>query len=581
MKHGGFPVQEPPEATFKTHISGSNPVLPTGYSVIQAFYILRGGLAAQNKFFDLRVKAYSQRYHLKISPHSLSSPFLISSNDPNLSPMKHALRFWLTDPYKGTTVEYLTHAGIAVVTQTRPPREAPESEDSTSPPADPLRTVPPTTAPRDTQYSPTPSQAVSQISSLPDSEFEINCRCGMSGDGNALYRVEDGEAIQCDECKSWSHIACQRNGRAGNLRKKDPYLCDFCDLTHLLPGGVQEIPKRKSGRKKITLEDRLTSGCGALARNGDFWYPVRLIQKAKWKVRWWRSCLFMDDKIQPDSTTLVEQGDIVDELWDDRAARRQIRLGRWKHAHEIETSEDILADPTSIPFSNEVECALRPAEGVLRDLLLDPQVVDSNQVPAKRQLEMEKKPLTRTIVPEVGSLSLLDRAQVSNWFEINISKDPNLRQEWLAYLPIAHAHTVLIASRLRGYQVFQELTEVALIDRAWEVQRTGTPSVLIDVDVDRDSLERLEEQMFERSERAGVAGHYQWGLDSGDHQGGWDPYQGLPYHWNRGDRDGSEDEMQRGPNFIEVEMVSPVPQKKPRVRPRPIKVKSKMHTSRS
>ncbi|CAA7263522.1 unnamed protein product [Cyclocybe aegerita] len=221
------------------------------------------------------------------------------------------------------------------------------------------------------------------------------------------------------------------------------------------------------------------------------------------------------------------------------------RLGRWKHAHEIETSEDILADPTSIPFSNEVECALRPAEGVLRDLLLDPQVVDSNQVPAK-------KPLTRTIVPEVGSLSLLDRAQVSNWFEINISKDPNLRQEWLAYLPIAHAHTVLIASRLRGYQVFQELTEVALIDRAWE-----------------------------RSERAGVAGHYQWGLDSGDHQGGWDPYQGLPYHWNRGDRDGSEDEMQRGPNFIEVEMVSPVPQKKPRVRPRPIKVKSKMHTSRS
>ncbi|KAI0684260.1 hypothetical protein BC835DRAFT_1293395, partial [Cytidiella melzeri] len=31
------------------------------------------------------------------------------------------------------------------------------------------------------------------------------------------------------------------------------------------------------------------------------------------------------------------------------------------------------------------------------------------------------------------------------------------------------------------------------------------------------------------------AGWYQWGLDAGEHQESWDPYAGLPSHWNHGD----------------------------------------------
>lgn len=57
-------------------------------------------------------------------------------------------------------------------------------------------------------------------SSLPDSEFALNCRCGFQGDGNQIYREEEGLAIQCDECKDWSHVACQREGRASNLSRK-------------------------------------------------------------------------------------------------------------------------------------------------------------------------------------------------------------------------------------------------------------------------------------------------------------------------------------------------------------------------
>ena len=59
---------------------------------------------------------------------------------------------------------------------------------------------------------------------------------------------------------------------------------------------------------------------------------------------------------------------------------------------------------------------------------------------------------------------------------------------------------------------------------------------LEEVDVERECLEKLDEEMFERSQAAGIAGGYQWGLDAGDHQDAWNPYHGLPYHWIHTDR---------------------------------------------
>ncbi|KAF8842378.1 hypothetical protein BDN67DRAFT_386602 [Paxillus ammoniavirescens] len=55
--------------------------------------------------------------------------------------------------------------------------------------------------------------------------------------------------------------------------------------------------------------------------------------------------------------------------------------------------------------------------------------------------------------------------------------------------------------------------------------------------------------MFMDSIEAGAAGNQQWGLDAGSHQHGWNPYEGLPSHWNVGYREYSETELKHGPHY--------------------------------
>lgn len=158
-------------------------------------------------------------------------------------------------------------------------------------------------------------------------------------------------------------------------------------------------------------------------------------------------------------------------------------------------------------------------------------------------------------IPYTGGLSLDEQAQVSNWLDTHLEAGHKLRDLWMGRAPQAHAYTLIIAARQKA----QFLTEVEcpsdvadqeqyMLNRAWNVLQTTSHSVRSaaaeDVDVDKECLASLEKQMFEVSNNAGVAGYWQWGLDSGDHQSLWDPYSNLPSYWRHDSYEGNESDLE-------------------------------------
>ena len=190
--------------------------------------------------------------------------------------------------------------------------------------------------------------------------------------------------------------------------------------------------------------------------------------------------------------------------------------------------------------------------GVLRRLLTAPNSsnseTSSNVVPAKKWLEDKGKDFEKTLIPHVGTLSIVERAQIANWFEAHVSQNKKVLIAWLGFLPIAHAHTLFIAYRMIKNPTFKMYSETEILQKAWEVQLTSVPSILREVDVDKDCLASLEEEMFEKTDRTGISGNCQWGLDVGHHQGGWDPSFGVPASWDGKERVGSESEREVRPD---------------------------------
>jgi hypothetical protein len=225
-------------------------------------------------------------------------------------------------------------------------------------------------------------------------------------------------------------------------------------------------------------------------------------------------------------------------------------LGKWKHARDVETSEDILADPSKIPYREEINKVLSPFKKLLKKLLTcGPDDLKSETIPARDWLESGKKPLQTTLVPYSGALSIVERAQIANWFLSHISKNA---ETWLGRLPLAHAFTLYTAEHIKNEPKLKVLTQPEIINEAWRIQFTGIPSVLFDIDVEREALENLETEMFEVSRDAGIASYHQWGLDAGHHQD-WDPYGGME-DLNHQDCPGDDDDLQVSETHYEFEV---------------------------
>jgi hypothetical protein len=210
--------------------------------------------------------------------------------------------------------------------------------------------------------------------------------------------------------------------------------------------------------------------------------------------------------------------------------------------------EDILSDPSAVPYTPDIHDALASSIQDLRNVFVDPEDQDAEAIPAKKWLEMQGKNIKTGLVPFAGNLSGIERAKLGNWFEIHIAAgDKSLRRHWLGLLPFAHTCTLWLVSLIQKHkgqlQKFNIDNDKEVLEAAWKEQMSISPENIwkVHVDVDKESLERLEEEMFERSILAGIAGNYQWGLDAGDHQEGWNPYGGTE-HFHIDNRESGEDE---------------------------------------
>ena len=138
-------------------------------------------------------------------------------------------------------------------------------------------------------------------------------------------------------------------------------------------------------------------------------------------------------------------------------------------------------------LTNEVNDIPSPFKNILTNLLTcKPKDLKNETIPAKSWIESTKRPLLTTLVPYVGSLWLEERAQIANWFDIHIThKDKKFRLSWLGYLTLSHAYTLYIAHHLKSNPKMADIEWKELLLQAWEVQFTGTPERLTDVNVER------------------------------------------------------------------------------------------------
>ena len=228
MKNKGNAISEP-DAMLATHIAGRVQVdIPPTYAPSLAIYHLRGGADAQQAFYQNQTKACNKMFNLEFSTTELSTLPDVTYCGPECPvalDLSHGLRKGLKEYVSKRRSEFEPKPPQATDNNSPIVLDGPESEEETIIPLHPH--VKPTLLRIDTT-SKTEITHLTAPDSPPDSPFNIKCRCGLEGDGNVYYDEKEGEAVLCTECGHWSHIACQRNGRASKLRAKEAFFCDLC-----------------------------------------------------------------------------------------------------------------------------------------------------------------------------------------------------------------------------------------------------------------------------------------------------------------------------------------------------------------
>ncbi|KAH6880960.1 hypothetical protein BKA70DRAFT_1411486 [Coprinopsis sp. MPI-PUGE-AT-0042] len=543
--------------------------LPMGTRTAAVAYRLVGGLRAQELFFEKRRQELEKLYNLQLSDDLLTLPQVTNSSS-KYRPIKPEEQAWTLDV--DLHAEYVANEMISSPQKksTSPSKEArlpaaalPSKVNSrvSNPPTIPAKWKNHSKSDSGAQSSqqakdvvaPKPKQQEVNVNNVPKSErpgspYPFHCRCGAEGDGHIIAEeTQAGGTVMCERCEKWSHISCQRDGRASKLGPKKKFICDICEPSFFLPTRIAKKTKvvhdrirRQKRRGKPTpphepLEKRLTVGKGALAKHGKYWYPVRVLDIVQlgpgifYQVRWWRYCHFVDNL--PPQQDLISIDELVDELWLDKAGRRLIRLGRWARTCDLLTAEDILADPALIPYTEEIGKALEGRRHELQYLLdldltseVEVKPPEGGVIPAEEHaramLSLPKRPGVPPVARELyfsGTLTVEDRAGVANWVEQHIAGgDAQRRPDWFGKVTLAHAFTLLITHRLwealnrpdtaqKGRLplplpagLTHQSSHAEITNAAWSLLRT--PSEIDvpwkNVDVDKECLQSFEERLL-------------------------------------------------------------------------------------
>lgn len=276
MKNNGNAILDPEPATeFATHSVASHlqANIPPTFAPSLAIYHLRGGTDAQEAFYQTQTKACTKLFNLQFSTSELSTlpdvtycgqecPIALDPGPRqkrkglkeyicNISKEKSESEQW-PDPGESEDSQTISSDSDASPDSPPPPileSDGPESEEETTGnlPQPPHGNLKPALKIDTNLKAEITRSHPTAPGSPPDSPFNIKCRCGLQGDGNVYYDKKEGEAVLCTECEHWSHIACQRNGRASKLRAKEAFFCDFCQV---------RVPGMGKSKKDLASERR-------------------------------------------------------------------------------------------------------------------------------------------------------------------------------------------------------------------------------------------------------------------------------------------------------------------------------------
>ncbi len=198
--------------------------LPDGYKTQIIIYYMKGGTATQTAFTKHQLSRLQEIHSVSLSFLEISSlrHAEVSISGSDIVQLPDDRRPWISMQQKDKFREYVK--GKSSLLSSNPLSNSDVAAESHLPE---LLSVDGAT---DNVGGPEDSTTTTALLDLTrsGSPFPVECRCGIEGDGRDM---DDNLAfIECNECQTWSHVSCQRNGRGYRVDKKALFICDSCTI---------------------------------------------------------------------------------------------------------------------------------------------------------------------------------------------------------------------------------------------------------------------------------------------------------------------------------------------------------------